>query len=62
MQVSPRIRAPCQTRICGMQVYELRHAVRAGLRVLQRRACLLDGFLAHAGLQIHYEPNHQNSI
>jgi transposase len=38
--------------LAALTLYELRHAVRAGLRAVQRRACLLDSFLAHAGLQI----------
>jgi hypothetical protein len=38
--------------LAALTLYELQHAVRAGLRAAQRRACLLDGFLVHAGLQI----------
>ena len=38
--------------LAALTLYELRHAARAGLRAAQRQACLLHGFLAHAGLQI----------
>lgn len=38
--------------LAALTLDELRHAVRAGLRAIQRRACLLDGFLAHAGLRL----------
>jgi putative transposase len=38
--------------LAALTLYELQHAARAGLRAAQHRACLLDGFLAHTGLQI----------
>lgn len=47
-----RLDATVLANLAALTLYELRHAVRAGLRAAQRRACLLDGFLAHAGLQI----------
>lgn len=38
--------------LAALTLDELRQAARAGLRAIQRRPALLDGFLAHAGLRI----------
>jgi hypothetical protein len=38
--------------LAALTLGELRHAARTGLHAIQRRTSLLDGFLAHTGLQI----------
>jgi hypothetical protein len=47
-----RLDATVLANLAALTLYELRHAARAGLRAVQRQACLLHGFLVHTGLQI----------
>lgn len=38
--------------LAALTLDELRHATRAGLRAAQHRPAILNGFLAHTGLQL----------